>query len=192
MIQQAIKLEMARRRWSARRLAIESGARHSALTDYLAGRRDISLLNAEKALFALGLRFPQSVIPIYLEQLKCFSGTIWPYGEIDPDVFAHLLLGTLVSIAGNFLQEEMPGRVINFGDIWDRFVAQEEIPQGGIFVDIHSSIKKRDFARIAYTHFTARQKAAVDWLTKHELSPYCDREQMAIMVITGITSKIEI
>jgi hypothetical protein len=77
-----------------------------------------------------------------------------------------------VSIAGDLLQKEMPGYALNFGNLWDKFIAQDVTLQGVTVINIRASLQKRDFVRIVDTRFSARRKAAAELLTRYDPSPY--------------------
>lgn len=188
MLREAINAELARRDWPIRRLSDETGVRYPTLTDYLSGRRDISAKNLEKALEILGLNFASPMFPYFVEQLKELDGTGLPSGKIDKDDFAHLLFGVLVSTAGYFLQEETPGYTLNYGDLWDKFVAEEKTANSVKIVDIPLSLQKREFVRIIQSRFSEKQKAAVALLLSYQPTEYCNRVCMLKNVLAGMFS----
>lgn len=191
MIREEIKKELDRRGWSALKLANETGIRYPSITEYLQNKKELNSPNIDKILITLNLKIMGSMIPTYEKLLKEFNGTeLLSENNVTKDYFAYQIFGILARTASEFLQKEMKGYSLNYGDIYDKFVAKKLV-NGKMLIDISLSLQKREFVRIATEYFNDKQKNTVAMLLLYEPESD-DRKYLETQFLGGLMSDMEL
>jgi transcriptional regulator with XRE-family HTH domain len=191
MIREEIKKELDRRGWSALKLANETGIRYPSISEYLANKKELNSQNIDKILITLNLKIMGSMIPTYKKLLKEFDGTeLLLENEVTKDYFAYEIFGILTRTASEYLQKEMKGYALNYGDIYDNFVAKKQV-NGKMLLDISLSLQKCEFIRIATNYFNEKQKNTVAMLLLYQPESD-DREYIETQFLVGLMSNMEL
>ena len=191
MIREEIKKELDRRGWSALKLANETGIRYPSISEYLANKKELNSQNIDKILITLNLKIMGSMIPTYEKLLKEFNGTeLLSENQVTKDYFAYQIFGILTRTASEFLQKEMKGYSLNYGDIYDKFVAKKLV-NGKMMLDISLSLQKREFVRITTEYFNEKQKNTIAMLLLYEPEAD-DREYLETQFLGGLFSTMQI
>ena len=191
MIREEIKKELDRRGWSALKLANETGIRYPSISEYLANKKELNSQNIDKILITLNLKIMGSMIPTYKKLLKEFDGTeLLLENEVTKDYFAYEIFGILTRNASEYLQKEMKGYALNYGDIYDNFVAKKQV-NGKMLLDISLSLQKSEFIRIATNYFNEKQKNTVAMLLLYQPESD-DREYIETQFLVGLMSNMEL
>ena len=191
MIREEIKKELDRRGWSALKLANETGIRYPSISEYLANKKELNSQNIDKILITLNLKIMGSMIPTYKKLLKEFDGTeLLLENEVTKDYFAYEIFGILTTNASEYLQKEMKGYALNYGDIYDNFVAKKQV-NGKMLLDISLSLQKSEFIRIATNYFNEKQKNTVAMLLLYQPESD-DREYIETQFLVGLMSNMEL
>jgi len=191
MIREEIKKELDRRGWSALKLANETGIRYPSISEYLANKKELNSQNIDKILITLNLKIMGSMIPTYKKLLKEFDGTeLLLENEVTKDYFAYEIFGILTRTASEYLQKEMKGYALNYGDIYDNFVAKKQV-NGKMLLDISLSLQKSEFIRIATNYFNEKQKNTVAMLLIYQPESD-DREYIETQFLVGLMSNMEL
>jgi transcriptional regulator with XRE-family HTH domain len=191
MIREEIKKELDRRGWSALKLANETGIRYPSISEYLANKKELNSQNIDKILITLNLKIMGSMIPTYKKLLKEFDGTeLLLENEVTKDYFAYEIFGILTRTASEYLQKEMKGYALNYGDIYDNFVAKKQV-NGKMLLDISLSLQKLEFIRIATNYFNEKQKNTVAMLLLYQPESD-DREYIETQFLVGLMSNMEL
>ena len=131
------------------------------------------------------------MIPTYKKLLKEFDGTeLLLENEVTKDYFAYEIFGILTRTASEYLQKEMKGYALNYGDIYDKFVAKKQV-NGKMLLDISLSLQKREFIRIATNYFNEKQKNTVAMLLLYQPESD-DREYIETQFLVGLMSNMEL
>jgi transcriptional regulator with XRE-family HTH domain len=191
MIREEIKKELDRRGWSAFKLANETSIRYPSISEYLANKKELNSQNIDKILITLNLKIMGSMIPTYEKLLKEFNGTkLLSENQVTKDYFAYQIFGILTRTASEYLQKEMKGYSINYGDIYDKFVAKKQV-NGKMLIDISLSLQKREFVRIATEYFNEKQKNTIAMLLLYEPEAD-DGEYLETQFLGGLFSTMQI
>ena len=191
MIREEIKKELDRRGWSALKLANETGIRYPSISEYLANKKELNSQNIDKILITLNLKIMGSMIPTYKKLLKEFDGTeLLLENEVTKDYFAYEIFGILTRTASEYLQKEMKGYALNYGDIYDKFVEKKQV-NGKMLLDISLSLQKCEFIRIATNYFNEKQKNTVAMLLLYQPESD-DREYIETQFLVGLMSNMEL
>lgn len=194
-----IKRELDRRGWSVLKLSRESKVRYPSLTNFLNKGKNISTENLQKVLNILNLKIMKkqtgSRIPDYENLLKNFDGEKLINFETEMEIsetdFANYLFGILVRNAANYLQKEIKGYQLSYGDIYDKFV-QKITVKGKTVLDIPLSLQKREFIRIAEVYFSELEKRAFSILVIFNYPENIDREYIETQFLVGLFSAAEL
>jgi len=191
MIREEIKKEIDRRGWSALKLANETGIRYPSITEYLQNKKELNSQNIDKILIILKLKIMGPMIPTYEKLLKEFNGVeLLSENQVTKDYFAYQIFGILTRTASEYLQKEMKGYLLNYGDIYDKFVAKKQV-NGKMMLDISLSLQTREFVRIATEYFNEKQKNTVAMLLLYE--PETDnREYLETQFLGGLFSTMQL
>jgi transcriptional regulator with XRE-family HTH domain len=191
MIREEIKKELDRLGWSALKLANETGIRYPSITEYLQNKKELNSQNIDKILITLTLKIMGSMIPTYKKLLKEFDGVeLLSENQVTKDYFAYQIFGILTRTASEYLQKEMKGYSLSYGDIYDKFVAKKQI-NGKMLLDISLSLQKREFVRIATEYFNEKQKNTVAMLLLYE-PELDDRKYLETQFLGGLMSNMEL
>lgn len=190
MLKEDIQKELDQRGWSVLRLSKESGIRYPSLSEYFADRKELNSKNIEIVLNTLNLKTMKktgSMLPEYSELLNKFDGSEILEGEmVNKNYFAAFVLGVLAKKASLILANEVK-YTMNYGDVYDKFVAKEIIA-GKQCLDIQKSVQKRDFIRIADLYFSEIEKRAFGLLAIYEYTEECEREYLEQQFLAGLFS----
>lgn len=186
MLREKIKTELEQRGWSISKLSEETGIRYPSLTEYLKGNKEIESKNIEIILKTLNLEimFINKTV-IYKELTNQFDGNLPTHEKIPSCEMASYFFGVLVNSAGKYLQNELKGYEMNYGDIYDKFVTKTPF-KGVMRLDIPLSCQKREFIRIADTYFNQKEKLLYSKLCGLKYDDSDDREYAETQFICGL------